>query len=141
VTPVHFNPPEDSNVNRSTIMTDAAALPKLSPKQNAKVERLADAIEDLAVALAANLAASPPSSDLRDLCQAARDNIRVALREFLVPALHLMDGGARQDYTADVETSDRVKCGECGREKVCSDTNCPHWHKAIGEAIQPKESA
>lgn len=126
-------------------MTDAAkASAKLSDKQNTKVEKLADAIEDLAVALTANMTTKgTPSADVRAYADAARSNIRDALREFLMPALTIIEGSARQPYTNDVDNAayvpleDRVKCGECKRHFICSDTQCPHWHKAVRLSIAP----
>lgn len=61
----------------------------------------------------------------------ARDNLSQALREFLIPAVRLIDGGARQDYPEEWTEGNRPKCDVCKRHYICADQNCSQWAKAV----------
>lgn len=117
----------------------------LSAAQNTKVETLADAIESLVMGVASSIISKTegkaPSDIAAKFMVDARFNVRVALRDFLIPALRLVE--PRQPYTNDTESigfinkDERVKCGECNRHFICADTRCPHWHKAVRQTINP----
>lgn len=101
---------------------------------NTRIEKLADAIENVAIGLITktiNTTASPNSiSPLAiKFVDDARAELRSSLRDFLQPLLRIVE--PRQGYQPDTPESEMPLCLECQRHFVCADRLCPHWRAAL----------
>jgi hypothetical protein len=107
----------------------------MDSKANTKVEVLAEAIENIAIAIAADALQKVGGKDLkaiRDRLDAERKSVREALREFLRPALRVVEP---QRYEADFPSKDKVICEFCKKDHPCRIQNCHHWHASVRERL------
>lgn len=86
---------------------------------NTKVERIAEAIEDLA----------------REPTDATGEELRTALREFLQPIVTLITLGPTQDQTDETMAKKDRTCTKCKKTTRCK-PNCPDWHGSIRQRIE-----
>ena len=107
------------------------------PRVNTRVEGLAEAIENLAIGVGASAlekVGAKKSKEVQAFIAQARTELRGALREFLTPLLRVVDG-ARQPYSPETPAEDRVICGFCKKDHMCSQPNCERWHSAVRAKI------
>jgi hypothetical protein len=111
-------------------------------RDNTRIEELAEALENLAIAIS-SMAMTKVDPDraipqmVKDFLKEARAGLREALREFLAPNLHLVEG-VRQPQPPD----DPVRCGKCKSVTICSNPICPDWAAAVKKETEtPLERA
>jgi hypothetical protein len=106
-----------------------------TPAQNTKIEVLAEALETLMLSVAGSVLTKASGEKQSALAKRfgkdAREQLRTALRDFLQPALRLVEGGARQPYEDSVPEDDRIACRACHRHFICGDPLCPEWHASL----------
>lgn len=112
-------------------------------RDNVRIEELSEAIENLAVAISANALSKvdpdqPPHKMVTDYLVNSRQWVRDALRDFMAPNLHLVNGEARQT-DASVPPAERVRCAKCGQHTVCRNILCLDWAEAIKAHLKPAE--
>jgi hypothetical protein len=111
--------------------------PVVVARQNTAIEGLAEAIENMCLALNVKLAKGGDAGLAKQVYDTARADLCTALRGFVAPHLRLIEGGGHQGYEPSTPKEDRIECAACHRDKVCADKNCPDWHKALRAAIKP----
>lgn len=83
-----------------------------TPQQVVKIERLAEALENIATI---------PTDEIRK-------ELRLALVDFLIPAIRVVEGG-RQEQVPDV-FDNIVMCKKCSSVAPCKDT-CDDWAATV----------
>lgn len=113
-------------------------------RDNLRIEELSEAIENLAVALAAlamtkvdRSRGTPPM--VTEYLANSREWVRNALRDFMTPNLHLVEGQARQTDPS-VPMNERVRCARCNNTSVCRDVLCPDWAVAVNHHLGKDET-
>lgn len=112
-------------------------------RDNLRIEELAEAFENLAVAVSAMAMtkvdrARGTHSMVTEYLTNSREWMRQAIRAFMTPNLHLVEGQVRQT-DADAAPEERVRCLRCGNTTVCRDSLCPDWSIAIKHHIGKDE--
>lgn len=112
-------------------------------RDNLRIEEVSEAIENLACALSALAMTKadrsrPTHPMVTEYLANSREWVRKALRDFMTPNLHLVEGQARQ-ICADVPPEDRVRCGRCKNTTACRDLLCPDWAAAVKHHIGKDE--
>ncbi len=94
-----------------------------------KITALVTALEKFNLVVFAALQA-PHLLERQMVVNDARTVLSDALRNFLVPALRLIDGNKGVDVFAE-----KVTCLVCNRTEKCADVGCPNWAAAIRAKI------
>lgn len=105
-------------------------MSEINKAQETKIALLVEAIEGL---LSACIAA--PGFAIDD----ARKELHDRLREFLLPAIRIIDGGRQTSYT----NNDIVTCLKCGEKRQCLDYGiggCSDWAASIKARYGAEES-
>lgn len=101
---------------------------------NTRIEELAEAIENLAIGISASAMhkvnpEQAASKEVQQFMKDARTEIRQKLRGFMIPSLRVVE--PRQPYNEAVPIMDRVICGFCKKDHICSQPNCKQWHDSV----------
>jgi hypothetical protein len=106
----------------------------MTAAHNTKVELLAEAIENMALQITVRQFLRQDSPGVVD----SRQELRVALRAFLQPALRVIEGGLDQQHDPYVSLEDRPTCKKCGQHMPCDIKNCQAWHQAVRVKVGSK---
>lgn len=111
-------------------------------RDNVRIEELAEALENLAVAISATARTKgdnqPQSPIVTEYLANSRQWLREALRDFMTPNLHLVNGQARQ---TDINTppDEQVRCERCHETSMCRNLLCADWAAAIKKHLSAGE--
>lgn len=127
--------------------TDLATIRKArQDRDDARIDELSEAFENLAVAVSAIALARvdnsrPTHPMVTEYLGNSREWMRNAIRAFITPNLHLVEGQARQ-LDRSIPLDDRVRCARCHQTSVCRDVLCADWHAAVKHHVgrdEPEE--
>lgn len=119
---------------------DIAALRKArQERDNTRIEELCEAVENLAIAISASALSKvdtdrPQHPMVTEYLHNSRQWLREAMRDFMTPNLHLVNGEVRQIDTG-VPPSERIRCARCGKHTVCRNILCADWAAALKKHI------
>lgn len=105
---------------------------------NSKVEALAEAIESLTIAIAADAlqkVTEQSHREIDDALRVSRSEVRESLRGFLRPLLRVLEPTTYDDATYPKET--QVVCGFCHKNRPCrtASGSCQYWAAAVRASV------
>lgn len=119
--------------------TDLATIRKArEARDTARINELAEAIENLAIAVNATRVSKSRDPMVTEYLTNSREWMRGAIRAFMTPNLNLVNGQARQ-VCAEIPPENRVRCARCGNTMICRDMLCADWAAALKKHIGVEE--